>query len=188
MDALYGALKSKGVSVSAILAKAVAETLKKHPIINAAYVEGGIKYSSEVNVAMAVALDGGLITPTLKGAQNLDLFSISRQWKELVDKAKSRKLAPEEYSGGTFAISNLGMYGVHQFDAILPYGLGSILAVSSSMPKVVQLENGFIGMRKSMMVTITCDHRHIYGAQAAEFLRDLAGKESCWCTITLLSH
>jgi hypothetical protein len=79
---------------------------------------------------------------------------------------------------GTFAISNLGMFGVHQFDAILPYGMGSILAISSSSPKVVQLKNGHFGVQKSMIVTITCDHRHIYGADAAEFLRELAGESS----------
>ena len=88
------------MTVSALLAKAVAETLKKHPIINAAYVEGGIKYNGDINVAMAVALDGGLITPTIIKAQDLDLFSISRTWKELVDKAKNKKLSPAEYGSG----------------------------------------------------------------------------------------
>jgi len=173
-DALYAALKPKGVTVSAMLAKAVAEVLKKHPIINAAYVEGGIKYNKDVNVAMAVAIDGGLITPTIIKAQELDLFSIGRAWKELVDKAKGKRLTPAEYSSGTFTISNLGMFGVAQFDAILPPGTGSILAIAASTPKVVQLKNGHFGVQKSMTVTITCDHRHIYGADAAEFLKDLA--------------
>ena len=77
---------------------------------------------------------------------------------------------------GTFTISNLGMFGVQQFDAILPPGTGSILAIAASLPKVVQLKNGYFGVQKSMVVTITCDHRHIYGADAAEFLKDLAGK------------
>lgn len=173
-DALYAALKPKGVTVSAMLAKAVAETLKKHPIVNAAYVEGGIKFNKDVNVAMAVAIDGGLITPTIIKAQDLDLFSISRTWKDLVDRAKSKKLTPAEYSSGTFTISNLGMFGVAQFDAILPPGTGSILAIAASTPKVVQLKNGHFGVQNSMTVTITCDHRHIYGASAAEFLKDLA--------------
>ena len=160
--------------MSAMLAKAVAEVCKKRPIINAAYVEGGIKYNKDVNVAMAVAIDGGLITPTIIGAQDKDLFSISRTWKELVDKAKAKKLSPAEYSSGTFTISNLGMFGVQQFDAILPPGTGSILAIAASTPKVVQMKNGHFGVKKSMTVTITCDHRHIYGADAAEFLKDLA--------------
>lgn len=76
---------------------------------------------------------------------------------------------------GTFAISNLGMFGVSQFDAILPPGMGSILAIAASSPKVIMLKNGHLGVQKSMIVTITCDHRHIYGADAAEFLKDLAG-------------
>jgi len=173
-DALYAQLKPKGVTVSAMLAKAVAEALKKHPIVNAAYVDGGIKYNKDVNVAMAVAIDGGLITPTIIKANEMDLFSIGRTWKELVGKAKGKKLSPAEYSSGTFTISNLGMFGVQQFDAILPPGTGSILAIAASTPKVVQLKNGHFGVQKAMTVTITCDHRHIYGADAAEFLKDLA--------------
>ena len=163
------------MTVSSLLSKAVAETLKKHPVVNAAYVEGGIKYSKDINVAMAVALDGGLITPTIIKAQDQDLFSMSRVWKELIEKAKSGKLSPAEYSSGTFYISNLGMYGVQQFDAILPSGAGSILSIAASTPKVIQDKSGNLKVKKSMIVTITCDHRHIYGADAAEFLKDLAG-------------
>ena len=85
-------------------------------------------------------------------------------------------LPPSLCSLGTFTISNLGMFGVAQFDAILPPGTGSILAIAASTPKVVQLKNGHFGVQKSMTVTITCDHRHIYGADAAEFLKDLAGE------------
>lgn len=173
-DSLYALLKAKGVTVSSLLAKAVAETLKKHPVINAVYVDGGIKYSKDINVAMAVAIDGGLITPTIIKAQDQDLFSISRVWKELVEKAKTGKLSPAEYSSGTFYISNLGMFGVKQFDAILPAGVGSILSIAASTPKVVQDKSGQFKVKKSMTVTITCDHRHIYGADAAEFLKDLA--------------
>ena len=173
-DALYAKLKPKGVTVSSLLAKAVSESLKKHPVMNAMYVEGGIKYSTDINIAMAVAIDGGLITPTITKSQNQDLFTLSEKWKELVGKAKSGKLTPEEYSSGTFYISNLGMFGVHQFDAILPQGVGTILSIAGSKPKVIQQQNGYFGVKKSMMVTVTCDHRHIYGADAAEFLKDLA--------------
>ena len=173
-DALYAELKPKGVTVSSLLAKAVTEVLKKHQVVNAAYVDGGIKYSKDINVAMAVAIDGGLITPTIVKAQDQDLFQMSKVWKELVDKAKAKKLSPAEYSSGTFFISNLGMMGVSQFGALLPTGAGSILAIAASTPKVVQLKNGYFGVRKAMTVTLTCDHRHIYGADAAEFLKDLA--------------
>eukprot|EP00981_Chlorochromonas_danica_P010891 scaffold3530_cov182-Ochromonas_danica.AAC.2 len=174
LDNLYAKLKPRGVTMSALLAKAVSETLKKHPLLNAAYHEGGIRYNKDINISMAVAIDGGLITPVIQKSQDLDLFSISRAWKDLVDKAKGRRLSPAEYTTGTFAISNLGMFGVTQFDAILPKGLGSILAISSAQPKVVPMTNGHLGVKNVMMVTITCDHRHIYGAHAAEFLKDLA--------------
>lgn len=174
-DQLYAKLKSKGVSVSALLAKAVADVCKKHPIMNAAYGENGnIVFHKDVNVAMAVAMDGGLLTPTIMKAQDQDVFSIARTWKDLVERAKSKKLSPAEYSSGTITISNLGMFGVSSFDAILPPNTGAILAISASQPRVVQLPNGYFSVEKAMTVTVTSDHRHIYGAHVAEFLRDLA--------------
>ena len=172
-DELYGKLKPKGITVSAMLAKAVAMTLIKYPIMNAAYVDSGIKYNKNINIAMAVAIDGGLITPTIIEASDKNLFDIGAIWKELVGKAKSKTLSPAEYSSGTFTITNLGMFGVSQFDAILPQGTGAILSIAASTPKVVLQSNGYYGVKKSMIVTLTCDHRHIYGADAAEFLRDL---------------
>jgi len=174
-DKLYAEVKGQGVSVSALLAKAVAMTLERYPILNAAYdPSGAIKYNGDINVAMAVALDGGLITPTLKNANKMDLFSLGAKWRELVKKAQEKKLTPDEYTTGTFTISNLGMYGVSAFDAILPPGQGSILAIGGSLPTVVVRKDGSFAVQKQMTVTITCDHRHIYGADAAEFLRDLA--------------
>jgi pyruvate dehydrogenase E2 component (dihydrolipoamide acetyltransferase) len=168
-------LKKKGVSVSALLAKAVAITLEKHPLINAAYdPSGGIKYNKDINVAMAVALDGGLITPTLTHANDQDIYSLARSWKDLVVKAKEGRLSPPEYNSGTFLISNLGMMGVSQFDALLPVGMGAIMAVGSTTPTVVVQKNGFMGVQKLMTVTLTADHRHIYGADSAQFLKDLA--------------
>jgi pyruvate dehydrogenase E2 component (dihydrolipoamide acetyltransferase) len=127
-----------------------------------------------VNIAMAVALDGGLVTPTIVKANEMDLFSVGRKWKELVGKAKGKTLSPDEMFSGTFTISNLGMFGVQQFDAILPHGLGSILSIAASKPRVIMDKDGNLKTVKVMTVTITCDHRHIYGADAAEFLKDLA--------------
>lgn len=174
-DALYASLKPKGVTVSALLAKAVALCLVKHPIVNAAYDEsGGIKYNKKINVAMAVALEDGLITPVLQQANEQDIYSLGRSWKDLVAKAKDNRLTPEEYNSGTFMISNLGMYGVSQFDCLLPVGVGAILAIGSSVPTVVVQKNGFMGVQKQMTVTLAADHRHIYGADSAMFLRDLA--------------
>ena len=174
-DDLYQKLKPKGVSVSALLAKAVANVLERHPLINSAYdPSGAVKYNEDINIAMAVALDGGLITPTLRKANELDVFSLARDWKELVGKAREKRLSPEEYNSGTFTISNLGMFGVTQFDAILPPGTGAIMAVGATIPTAVPQKNGFFAVQKQMTVTLTGDHRQIYGSHAAEFLKDLA--------------
>ncbi|MEG4801519.1 dihydrolipoamide acetyltransferase family protein [Microcoleus sp. ARI1-B5] len=175
LDKLYKQIKSKGVTMTAMLAKAVAVTLQKHPLLNACYVESGIQHRADINVAVAVAMDGGgLITPVLQNADRLDIYSLSRSWKDLVDRARAKQLKPDEYSTGTFTLSNLGMYGVDKFDAILPPNQGSILAIGSSRPQVVANEEGLMGVKRQMQVNITCDHRIIYGADAAAFLQDLA--------------
>jgi len=175
LDALYKDVKGKGVTMSALLAKAVGMTLAKHPLMNANYVTDGINYNENVNVAMAVAMpDGGLITPVLANADTTDLYSMSRSWKDLVGRAFEKKLSPSEYSTGTFTISNLGMFGVSSFVSILPPNQGAIMAVAASTPTAVLQKNGMIGLVKQMTVTLTCDHRHIYGADAAKFLVDLA--------------
>ncbi|MCX7597031.1 MAG: 2-oxo acid dehydrogenase subunit E2, partial [Fischerella sp.] len=175
LDQVYKQIKSKGVTMTALLAKAVAVTLQKHPLINANYSDQGIVYPSNINIAVAVAMDdGGLITPVLQNADQLDIYSLSRTWKSLVERARLKKLQPEEYSTGTFTISNLGMFGVDRFDAILPPGQGSILAIGASRPQVVATADGMFGVKQQMQVNITCDHRIIYGAPAAAFLQDLA--------------
>merc|ERR1712178_625097 len=126
---------------------------------------------------MAVAMpDGGLITPVLQKADQTDLYSMSRNWKDLVGRTLSVPMAlkPDEYSTGTFTISNLGMFGVSSFVSILPPNQGAIMAVAASTPTAILQKNGMIGMVKQMTVTLTCDHRHIYGADAAKFLVDFA--------------
>ncbi|MDB9372053.1 dihydrolipoamide acetyltransferase family protein [Nodularia sphaerocarpa] len=175
LDKLYKQIKSKGVTMTALLAKAVAVTLQKHPLLNASYSDQGIVYHSGINIAVAVAMDdGGLITPVLQNADTVDIYSLSRTWKNLVERAKAKQLQPEEYNSGTFTLSNLGMFGVDTFDAILPPGQGSILAIGASRPQVVATGDGLFGVRQQMQVNITCDHRIIYGADAAAFLKDLA--------------
>jgi pyruvate dehydrogenase E2 component (dihydrolipoamide acetyltransferase) len=175
LDQLYQQIKSKGVTMTALLAKAIAVTLKQHPVVNAGYVQDAISYNSEINIAVAVAMsDGGLITPVLRNADQMDIYSLSRTWKDLVDRSRAKQLKPEEYSTGTFTLSNLGMFGVDNFDAILPPGQGSILAVGGSKPQLVADDSGMMGVKRQMKVNITCDHRIIYGAQAAAFLKDLA--------------
>ncbi|NCR38883.1 MAG: 2-oxo acid dehydrogenase subunit E2 [Microcystis aeruginosa W13-11] len=175
LDQLYQQLKSKGVTMTVLLAKAVANTLAKHPIVNASYSDTGIQYHGAINVAVAVAMpDGGLITPVLRSANQMDIYSLSRSWKDLVDRARSKQLQPEEYNSGTFTISNLGMFGVDRFTAILPPNQGAILAVGASRPQIVVHKDGLFGVQKQMTVNLTSDHRVIYGADAASFLQDLA--------------
>lgn len=174
LDKLYKQIKPKGVTMTALLAKAVAVTLQKHPVVNASFAPTGIQYSSSINIAVAVAMpDGGLITPVLRGADQMDIYSLSRTWKDLVARSRTKQLAPEEYNSGTFTLSNLGMFGVDSFDAILPPGQGSILAIGGALQKVVATPDGMMGVRKQMRVNMTSDHRIIYGADGAAFLKDL---------------
>ncbi|EEF35576.1 dihydrolipoyllysine-residue acetyltransferase component 5 of pyruvate dehydrogenase complex, chloroplastic [Ricinus communis] len=175
LDALYKKIKSKGVTMTALLAKATALALVKHPVVNSSCRDGNsFTYNSSINIAVAVAIDGGLITPVLQDADKVDIYSLSRKWKELVDKARAKQLQPHEYNTGTFTLSNLGMFGVDRFDAILPPGTGAIMAVSASQPTVVGTKDGRIGMKNQMQVNVTADHRVIYGADLASFLQTLA--------------
>ena len=175
LDAFYKQVKGKGVTMTALLAKAVAVAVARHPQMNAAYSEAGMAYPAAVNVAVAVAMeDGGLITPVLAQADRTDLYSLSRTWADLVSRARSKQLKPEEYSTGTITLSNLGMFGVDRFDAILPPGSGAILAVAASRHAVIAGKDGSIRVGRQMQVNLTCDHRVIYGAHAAAFLQELA--------------
>ncbi|XP_044512028.1 dihydrolipoyllysine-residue acetyltransferase component 5 of pyruvate dehydrogenase complex, chloroplastic-like [Mangifera indica] len=175
LDALYKKIKSKGVTMTALLAKATALALAKHPVVNSSCRDGNsFTYNSSINIAVAVAIDGGLITPVLQDADKADIYTLSRKWKELVDKARAKQLQPHEYNTGTFTLSNLGMFGVDRFDAILPPGTGAIMAVGASEPTVVATKDGRIGMKNQMQVNVTADHRVIYGADLAQFLQTLA--------------
>ena len=174
LDALYKKVKPKGVTMTALLAKAVGVALAQHPIMFATLSPAGdaIIYNENVNIAVAVALEQGLITPVLQDTAGTDVYEIGRKWKDLVKKARGAGLGPADYAGGNFTISNLGMFGVDCFDAILPPGQGAILAVGASKPTVVPV-NGMIGVKTLMTVNLTADHRHINGDVAAEFLKTL---------------
>ncbi|XP_024393402.1 dihydrolipoyllysine-residue acetyltransferase component 5 of pyruvate dehydrogenase complex, chloroplastic [Physcomitrium patens] len=175
LDALYKKIKSKGVTMTALLAKACALALAKHPVVNACCKDGkSFIYNEDINIAVAVAMDGGLLTPVLKNADKVDIYSLSRSWKELVDKARAKQLSPAEYNSGTFVLSNLGMFGVDRFDAILPPGMGAIMAVGASVPTVVATGNGLFGAKNRMTVNVTADHRIIYGGDLAVFLQTFA--------------
>ncbi|KAK4790131.1 hypothetical protein SAY86_017435 [Trapa natans] len=175
LDSLYKKIKSKGVTMTALLAKATALALIQHPVINSSCRDGkSFTYNSSINIAVAVAMDGGLITPVLQDAHKVDIYSLSRKWKELVEKARAKQLQPHEYNTGTFTLSNLGMFGVDRFDAILPPGTGAIMAVGASQPTVVASKDGRIGMKNQMQVNVTADHRVIYGADLSSFLQTFA--------------
>ncbi|KAK8966699.1 hypothetical protein KSP40_PGU007230 [Platanthera guangdongensis] len=175
LDELYNKIKSKGVTMTALLAKATAMAIAKHPVINSCCRDGqSFTYNSRINIAVAVAIDGGLITPVLEDADKVDIYSLSRRWKELVNKARAKLLQPQEYNSGTFTLSNLGMFGVDRFDAILPPKTGAIMAVGGSQPTVVATKDGRIGVQNQMQVNVTADHRIIYGADLAVFLQTLS--------------
>ncbi|KAF7133144.1 hypothetical protein RHSIM_Rhsim09G0109400 [Rhododendron simsii] len=172
LDALYEKVKPKGVTMTALLAKAAAMALAQHPVVNSTCKDGkSFTYNSSINIAVAVAINGGLITPVLQDADKLDLYLLSQKWKELVEKARAKQLQPHEYNSGTFTLSNLGMFGVDRFDAILPPGQGAIMAVGASKPTVVADADGFFGVKSKMLVNVTADHRVIYGADLAAFLK-----------------
>ncbi|KAM0964677.1 hypothetical protein ACFX13_021080 [Malus domestica] len=175
IDALYEKVKPKGVTMTALLAKAAAMAVAQHPVVNASCKDGkSFSYNSSINIAVAVAINGGLITPVLQDADKLDLYLLSQKWKELVEKARSKQLQPHEYSTGTFTLSNLGMFGVDKFDAILPPGQGAIMAVGASKPTVVADVDGFFSVKSKMLVNVTADHRIVYGADLAAFLKTFA--------------
>ncbi|XP_066352432.1 dihydrolipoyllysine-residue acetyltransferase component 4 of pyruvate dehydrogenase complex, chloroplastic-like [Miscanthus floridulus] len=175
LDELYEKVKPKGVTMTVLLAKAAAMALAQHPVVNASCRDGkSFTYNSNINIAVAVAIDGGLITPVLQDADKLDIYLLSQNWKDLVKKARAKQLQPNEYSSGTFTLSNLGMFGVDRFDAILPPGQGAIMAVGASKPTVVADKDGFFSVKNKMLVNVTADHRIVYGADLAAFLQTFA--------------
>lgn len=175
LEAFYRQVKPRQVTMTALLVKAVAVTLAGHPQLNSAYTPEGMRFGAGIHVAVAVAMeDGGLITPVLRDAERTDLYSLSRAWADLVQRARSKQLQPEDYSGGTFTLSNLGMFGVDRFAAILPPGTGAILAVAASRPVVAVTGDNAMAIQRQMQVNLTADHRVIYGTHAAAFLKDLA--------------
>lgn len=160
------------VSVNDIVIKAVAIALTRHPEVNAHWMGDSIRYFSAAHVGMAVATDDGLIVPVIRDAHLKGLGAIGKEARELAKKARERKLQPAEYSGGTFSVSNLGMFGIDQFTAIINPPEAAILAVGATETKPVW-ENGQFVPRQKMRVTMSCDHRIIDGAVGAKFLQTL---------------
>ena len=160
------------ISFTDILVKACATTLMKHPLVNGSFLGDAMRQYGYAHVAVAVALDEGLVTPVLRNCEQKGIARISEELKDMVERARHRKLKPEEYQGGTFTISNLGMFGVDEFIAIINPPEGAILAVGAISEKPV-VRNGQIAVGRAMRITLSCDHRIMDGAVAARFLQDL---------------
>ena len=158
------------VSFNDIVIKAVALALAEHPEVNAHWLNDKIRQFNRIHVAMAVAVEDGLITPVLFDADRLSLWEISAKARDLAKRARERKLLPEEYTGATFTVSNLGMFGIDQFTAIINPPEAGILAIGGVEEKPVVV-NGALEVRQRMRVTMSCDHRAIDGATGARFLQ-----------------
>ncbi|MGF1543727.1 MAG: pyruvate dehydrogenase complex dihydrolipoamide acetyltransferase [Parvularculaceae bacterium] len=162
------------VSVNDFIIKASAMALKAVPAANATYTDEAILLHKHADIGVAVAIDGGLITPIVWKAEEKGLKRISAEIKDMASRAKSRKLKPEEYQGGTFSVSNLGMFGITSFASIVNQPHGAILSVGAGEQRAV-VKNGELAIATVMTVTLTCDHRVVDGAVGAEFLRALKG-------------
>lgn len=158
------------VSVNDFVIKAAALALKAVPEANASYTPEGIAMHHNADVSMAVAIDGGLITPIIKKAETKGLAQIATESKDLAKRARERKLKPEEFQGGTFSVSNLGMFGIKQFTSIINEPQGCIMSVGAGEQRAV-VKDGQIVAATVMTVTLTCDHRVVDGATGARFLQ-----------------
>jgi len=158
------------ISVNDIIVKAAAMSLLKHPWVNASYQDKTVRFYEQADIGVAVAIDEGLITPVVRGANLKGLAEISAEIKDLATKAKAKKLQPDEYTGATFSISNLGMMGIKEFTAIINPPEAAIIAVGGAIQTPVVRE-GQIVIRNLMHVTMSCDHRVVDGATGAKFLQ-----------------
>jgi len=172
-ETLNAQLAVRGIklSVNDFIIKACAMALQAVPDANAVWAGDRMLRLKPSDVAVAVAIDGGLFTPVLRDADKKSLSALSAEMKDLAARAKSRKLAPHEYQGGSFAISNLGMMGIENFDAVINPPHGSILAVGAGIKQPVVQEDGTIGVATVMSMTLSVDHRVIDGALGAAFLK-----------------
>jgi pyruvate dehydrogenase E2 component (dihydrolipoamide acetyltransferase) len=164
------------LSLTGLLVKIVAETLLRHPLANAQFADGKIKLLDEINVGVAVGTDQGLVVPVVKGAARKELSAITAELASFQEKARTLHFTQDDLSGGTFTISNLGMYGVERFTAIVNPPQSAILAVGAVTRQPVALANDVVGVRPLMNLTLTVDHRVLDGLQAARFLAELKEK------------
>lgn len=167
INELYPDLK---LSINDIIIKVAAVSLIQHPQVNASFQDKTIRYYEHADIGVAVATENGLITPVVRAAELKSLTDIGPEVRELAERARARKLKPEEYTGATFSISNLGMFGIEEFTAVINPPEAAILAVGAMTPKPVVKENE-VAIRETMRVTMSCDHRVIDGATGAKFLQ-----------------
>ncbi|HEU4934169.1 MAG TPA: pyruvate dehydrogenase complex dihydrolipoamide acetyltransferase, partial [Pyrinomonadaceae bacterium] len=158
------------ISINDIIIKVTAAALMQHPQVNASFQEKIVRYYEHADIGVAVAIEDGLITPVVRAADQKSLSQIAAEVRELAERARTRKLKPEEYTGATFSISNLGMFGIDEFTAVINPPEGGILAIGAMTPKPVVRENEIV-IRQMMRVTMSCDHRIIDGATGAKFLQ-----------------
>jgi pyruvate dehydrogenase E2 component (dihydrolipoamide acetyltransferase) len=163
-------VEGKPPSFNDMVVKACANALRDHPRANAAYRDGKFELYSRVNVGVAVAANDALVVPTVFDADKKSLGEISRTVRDLANKVREGTITPPELSGGTFTVSNLGMYGIDRFSAVINPPQAAILAVGALRKRPVVDEGGRIVARDMMSATLVCDHRILYGADGAEFL------------------
>jgi pyruvate dehydrogenase E2 component (dihydrolipoamide acetyltransferase) len=170
MRAQLSEISGAKLSLNDFVIRAAALAIRHHPNVNASFGEDAITQHGEIHVGVAVATPEGLLTPVVRNADRRSVVEINSDVRALAEKARSRKLMPDEYQGSTFTISNLGMFGIEEFTAIINPPNVAILAVGAAMQKPV-VENGQIVVRDRMKVTMSCDHRVVDGAAGAEYLR-----------------
>lgn len=158
------------ISINDVIIKVAAAALIQHPQVNASFQDRAVRYYERADIGVAVAIEDGLITPVVRSADQKSLSQIAAEVRELAERARSRKLLPEEYTGATFSISNLGMLGIDEFTAVINPPEAAILAVGAVTAKPV-VRDGQVMVRQMMRVTMSCDHRVIDGATGARFLQ-----------------
>jgi pyruvate dehydrogenase E2 component (dihydrolipoamide acetyltransferase) len=158
------------ISINDIIIKVAAAALIQHPQVNASFQEKIVRYYERADVGVAVVIEDGLITPVVRAADQKSLSQIAAEVRELAERARSKKLKPEEYTGATFSVSNLGMFGIDEFTAVINPPEGAILAIGAMSAKPVVRDNEIV-IRQMMRVTMSCDHRVIDGATGAKFLQ-----------------
>ena len=158
------------ISINDIIIKVAAAALMQHPQVNASFQDKFVRYYEHADIGVAVAIEEGLITPIVRAADQKSLSEIAGEVRDLAERARTRKLRPEEYLGASFSVSNLGMFGIDEFTAIINPPEAAILAVGAMSAKPV-VRNNEIVIRQMMRVTMSCDHRVIDGATGAKFLQ-----------------